>query len=142
MTSSGSTQGQAIVSASWWGTALFTVTAVAATIWSELRLVAAVVALGLFGIGCVVFLVAFAIAVARSTTDAIGIGGLYFLAGSSPASIRRRLLGALAVQVIVALVTASIRIFTSLAFGVLVPIFGLGQAGLWAARYGRFEPRA
>ena len=142
MTSDGPREGQAIITVSWWGTALFAVTAVGATMWSDLRLPAAVVALTLFAIGCVVFLVAFAIAVARSTTDAIGIGGLYFLAGSAPPGVRRSLMGALAVQVAVALVTASIRIFTSLAFGVLVPIFGLGQAGLWAARYGRFDRRA
>jgi len=142
VTSPGAAEGQAIIGVSWWGTAMFAVTSVAATIWTDLRLVAAIVALGLFAIGCVVFLAAFAFAVARSATDAIGIGGLYFLAGSAPGPVRRSLMGALAVQVIVALVTASIRIFTSLAFGILVPIFGLGQAGLWAARHGRFEARA
>lgn len=132
--------GQAIIDWSWRGTALFTVTAVLATISPDLfRWPAVVVALGLFAIGCVVFLWAFAIAVERSRVDAIGVGGLYFLAGSAPRSVQRQLMGSLAVQVVVALVTASIRVFTSLAFGVLVPVFGLAMAGLWGARYGAFE---
>jgi hypothetical protein len=28
-----------------------------------------------------------------------------------------------------------------MAFGFLVPMFGLGMSGLWGARYGTFEPR-
>ncbi len=51
------------------------------------------------------------------------------------------MLTALGVQIGVALVTASIRVFTSLAFGILVPVWGLGLLGLWCARYGEFEPR-
>ena len=55
--------------------------------------------------------------------------------------MRRRLLGSFAVEVAVALATAGARPFTSLAFGLLVPVYGLGLAGLWAARYGTFGPR-
>lgn len=135
------TAGRPIVVWSWRGTVLFSVTAVAATVFDQLRWLAAAVALTLFGVGCVVFLVAFALAVERSRTEAIGIGGLYFLAGSAPRSTQRHLLGSLAVQVVVGLATAAIRMFTSLAFGTLVPVFGLAMAGLWGARYGAFEPR-
>ena len=137
----GNDSGGAIIAWSWWGTSGFVLTAVAATAVDELRLLAAIVALGLFGIGGVVFLWAFAIAVERSRTDAIGIGGLYFLAGSAPTSVRYRLLSSLAVQVVVGLTTASIRPFTALAFGTLVPLYGLALAGLWGARHGRFESR-
>ncbi len=81
-------------------------------------------------------------AVARSRTDEISVAGLYFLAGgSAPSPVRRRLMGALLVQVVVAFATAAIRPFTSLAFGVLVPVYGLGLAGLWASRHGEFPPR-
>ena len=135
------TAGRPIVVWSWRGTVLFSVTAVAATVFDQLRWLAAAVALTLFGVGCVVFLVAFALSVERSRTEAIGIGGLYFLAGSAPRSTQRHLLGSLAVQVVVGLATAAIRMFTSLAFGTLVPVFGLAMAGLWGARYGAFEPR-
>jgi hypothetical protein len=55
--------------------------------------------------------------------------------------VRRLLDGSLAVQVIVGFVTASARPFTTLAFGVLVPMFGGGCNGLWGARHGSFGPR-
>ncbi len=128
----------------WVGTIAFTVTAVVATIAPDPDVVwipAVTVALVLFGAGCVAFLLAFAGGVERSRYEAIGIGGLYFLAGTAPDEIRRGFRAALAVQVVVGLATASIRVFTSLAFGVLVPMWGLGLAGLWAARYGVFESR-
>lgn len=132
--------GRQIVVWSWRGTAVFVVTAVAAAISPDLfRWPALTVALALFAVGCVVFLWAFAIAVERSRIVAIGIGGLYFLAGSAPKKVQMHLMGALAVQVVVAIATASVRVFTSLAFGILVPVFGLGMAGLWGARHGAFE---
>lgn len=133
--------GQAIIGWSWRGTALFSATAIGATVFEALRPIAVAVALALFAVGCVVFLVAFATAVERSRTEAIGIGGLYFLAGSAPSTVQRSLLGSVVVEVVVALATAGIRMFTSLAFGTLVPMFGLGLAGLWAARHGRFGSR-
>ncbi len=134
--------GDRIVLASRVGTAVFVVTAVAAVIDRDtFGLVAVAVDLVLFLVGCVVFLWAFGVAVGRSRTDAIGIGGLYFLQGSAPKPIQVALLVPFAVQVGVALVAAGLKPFTSLAFGVLVPMFGLAQAGLWGARYGHFGSR-
>jgi hypothetical protein len=59
------------------------------------------------------------------------------------------MLGALAVQVVVALVTAFARLDgpdgrpgSSLALGFLVPMFGFGMNGLWAAYHATFPPRA
>src|SRR5262249_53712161 len=96
--------GTAIINASWAGTGGFTATAVAATIAPDtFGGVNATVALVLFFAGCVVFLVAYGKAVSRSRTDAIGIGGLYFLAGSAPRNVQVRLLSSLAIQVVVAL---------------------------------------
>lgn len=136
-------QGRRIITASRAGTAVFTVTATAAVVDKDaFGLANVVVSLILFAIGCVVFLWAFGVAVNRSRTDAIGIGGLYFLQGSAPRRVQVALLVPLAVQVAVALVSAGLRPFSSLAFGVLVPMFGLGQAGLWGARYGWFGPRS
>lgn len=138
----GSTPGARIILASRVGTLAFVVTSVAAVIDRDLfGLVAVAVDLVLFLIGCVVFLWAFGVAVNRSRTDAIGIGGLYFLQGSAPRQVQVALLVPFVVQVVVALVTAGLRPFTSLAFGVLVPMFGLAQAGLWGARYGSFGSR-
>lgn len=134
--------GGTIVNAAWAGTAAFTVAQVVATISPDLfGGIAAFVALGLFAIGCTIFLWAYALAVARSRTDEIGIGGLYFLAGTAPKVVAFRLRLALIIQVVVAIASAAIRPFTSVAFGILVPVFGLGLCGLWAARYGTFGHR-
>lgn len=133
--------GRSVVVGAWTGTGVFVVSAVLSTLVSSLRIVGVVVALALFAAGCLAFLSAFAAAVERSRTEEIGIGGLYFLAGSAPTSVRWHLLGALAVQVVTAFTTASIRPFTAVAFGILVPMYGLGMAGLWAARHGHFPAR-
>lgn len=133
-----------ILRSSWTGTVLFTLTAVAAAVTPAARVPAAATALALFAAGIVAFLWAYAVAVARSRTDAIGIGGLFFLAGreTAPSGVKRSLLTSLAVQTAVGLATAGARPFTSLAFGVLVPLYGLGLTGLWGARNGTFGPRA
>lgn len=121
------------------GTATFVVSSTAGAVFpGPLAAPSAAVAVVLFVVGCGAFLWAYAIAIGRSRTEAIGIGGLYFLAGSGPRSVRRTLLGAFGVQVVAALATASVRPFTSVAFGILVPMYGLGLAGLWGARYGCF----
>ena len=52
------------------------------------------------------------------------------------------MMASLAAEVVVALATASARPFTSLAFGILAPVFALGLAGLWGARFGTFGPRS
>lgn len=136
------TDGEAIVNASWAGTAVYAALALAGTILPDtFAIPTAVVSGGLFVIGCVTFLWAYAVAVSRSRTDLIGIGGLYFLAGTAPKVVRFRLRLSLAVEIVVALVSSSIRPFTPMAFGFLVPVFGLGMSGLWGARYGTFAPR-
>ena len=136
--------GDGIVRGASWATAAFVVAAVAAAAAPDLfGAPALVLDVVLFLAGCVIFVLAFLRAAERSRTDAIGIGGLFFLAGDvAPADVRRRLIGALAVQVVVGLATAAVRPYTNLAAGTLVPVLGLGLCGLWAARYGRFGPRA
>jgi uncharacterized membrane protein YhaH (DUF805 family) len=136
--------GRPIVASSWISTAVFAaVSVVAAVVLGPIRYVAVGVDLALFLVGVVVFFWAYAVAVGRSRSHDIGIGGLFFLAGAgtAPTSVRRHLIGAFAVQVLVAVTTASVRPFTTLAFGILVPICGLAHTGLWAARHGRFGPR-
>jgi hypothetical protein len=135
--------GRVIRRASLAGTALFAVTATvaAAVDGGPLRGVAAVVAVALFVAGSLAYLAGYARAVQRSRTHVIAMSGLIFLAGSAPPTVRRQLLGATAAQVVVALATASVRPFTSLAFGVLAPVFGLGLQCLWAARHVQFPAR-
>lgn len=131
----------AVIRWSWIGTGAFVVTAVAAAINpSWFATPAVTVALVLFSVGIVTMLWAFAVAVNRSRVDAIGVGGLYFGAGSAPRTVRLHVLGATTVQTVTGIATAAVRPFTSLAFGTLVPIFGIGLMGLWVARNGIFEP--
>jgi hypothetical protein len=134
--------GGGIIAFSWAATGIFAAAATIATLLpDEAARAAAVVDLVLFAIGVVAFLWAYAIAVSRSRTDAVSIAGLYFLSGSAPKEVRVRLLAPCALQVVIAIVSASIRPYTAVAFGILVPILGLGLAGLWGARYGTFPPR-
>jgi len=136
-------QGRRIIQADIVGTAVFTVvTVVEVVVMAGMRPVAVAVDLGLFAVGCATFLGSYAIAINRSRTDEIGVASLYLLTNKvAPKAVRWRLWGALAVQCVVAVTAASVRPFTTAAFSVLVPMFGLGLNGLWAARHGTFGPR-
>lgn len=131
----------AIGRASWWGTAVFALTAVGADLYTAIEPVAFTVAVVLFFAGCAAFVAAYLRAVGRSRVDLIAVSSLFFLTGSAPAPVRRSLMASLAVQVVVALGTAIARPYTSLAAGTLVPVYGIGLCGLWAARHGTFPPR-
>ncbi len=131
-------------------TALFVVSAVAAAVVFDgaARVIAVVVALGLFLIGVFAFLIAYFVAVGRSRTEEIGVAELYLLTGEAlPARARKLLWLALGVQTVTALATALARPNTdgragsTLAFGVLVPMLGIGLNGLASARHGTFGPR-
>jgi len=103
--------------------------------------IAVVVAIALFAIGCAAFLLAFARALERSRTEELSVAGIYLLSNSAPRAVRILLLLPPVVQTVVALIAAALRPFTAQAFGILVPMFGLGVAGLWAARHGSFGTR-
>jgi hypothetical protein len=135
--------GAGIRHASWIGTAVFVVTAVAAAIApSMLEPVALAVAIALFAAGCGIFLWSFVLVAGRSRTDQIELPQIWFLTGPpTPRPVKRSLLGSLAVEVVVGLATAGARPYTSLAAGALVPMWALGLCGLWAARHARFPPR-
>jgi hypothetical protein len=140
----GAIAGSGIRRASRAATVAFTVAAIAAAAApGSLARPVAVFDCALFAVGIVAFLVAYSRAIARSRTEQVEILGVYLLGGgAAPRAVRRSLLGDLAVQVVVAVVTASIRPYTAVAFGVLVPMLGLGLAGLWGATHGTFSARA
>ena len=133
------------------GTALFVVTAVLAAVFftTALQWVGAVTALSLFAVGVVCFLWSYLHAVQRSRTDEISVVGLYFLAGpATPPQVKRTMLALLAAQVVTAAATTFARLDgpdgkpgSSLAVGFLVPMFGFGLNGLWAAFHGTFAER-
>jgi hypothetical protein len=134
--------GAGLVNLDFLGTGTFAAIAILGVVVPDaLGVAAAVWSCVLFAVGCVAFLWAYAIAVRRSRADLIGIPGLFFLSGSAPGVLRFRFRVALGVQIAVAVATASVRPYTVAAFGILVPVFGLGLMGLWGARHGRFPPR-
>jgi uncharacterized MAPEG superfamily protein len=130
--------GRSIVVGSWATLGLFVVTVVPdAAGGHALDGVASGVALTLFLISLPIWMYAFGLAVVRSARgDEIGIGSLFFLVGSAPADVRRWLLGALVVSLVVACATAWAN-----AFAVLEPMLPLALVGLWGARHGTFPPR-
>jgi hypothetical protein len=142
--------GRWVLVASWITTAVFAVVAVVAVVAPVVAdLPFLVLSLALFGLGCALFVVDLVLAANRSRESAMGIGGLFFLAGSAPPDVQWHLMGSLAVQVVVSLAAAAVgfsRIgddeLNSLAFGILVPMTGLGWSGLWGARWGLFPDRA
>ena len=138
-------KGRGILAFSWEATAVFSVTAILAAISPTqlLRVVALTVALVLFAVGMLTFFVAYLRSIGRSRYEVISVAGIYLMMGGvAPLPVRRSLYGALAAQIVVALATASARPYTSLAFGVLVPLFGLALCGLWSAAHGTFPRRA
>ena len=147
----GERPGARIVAADFAGTALFVITAVLAAVFftTALQWVGAITALALFAAGVFCFLWSYVQAVQRSRTDEISVTSLYFLAGPpTPTDVKRPMLGLLAVQIVTAAATTFARLQgpdgkpgSSLAVGFLVPMFGFGLNGLWAAAHGTFPPR-
>jgi hypothetical protein len=130
-----------IIRASVVGTVVFVVAAALGTISLDLAIVTVIVSLLMFVVGIVVFLAAYARAIGRSRYEEIGMGGLFFLAGSAPRRVQVILLSSFAVEVIVAVVCSSLRVYTPVAFTILAPMYGIGLSGLWGARHGTFGPR-
>lgn len=131
-----------IVLASWVGTALFALTAVGDVVTPAFKIPAFVVAVALFAVGTGLFVAALVVAAGRSRAAEIGMGGLFFLQGAAPRNVQFQLIGSLAVEIAVAFATAASKPYTSLAFGILAPVYALGLTGLWGARHGQFAPRA
>ena len=98
---------------------------------------AAWVALGLFLVSLPIWCYAFGLGVVRSARgDDVTVGNLFFLVGSAPDDVRRRLFAALAASVVVAAATAWAN-----AFAALEPMLPLALLPLWAARHGTFPAR-
>lgn len=135
-------EGGRLIDLSVGATVLFVITSVASVLAPDVfSPIAVVVAVGLFAIGCAAFLLAFAQSLERSREEELSVAGIYLLSDSAPRIIRILLLVPPVVQTVVAIAAAAMRPFTAQAFGILVPMFGLGLAGLWAARYGSFGTR-
>jgi hypothetical protein len=107
------------------------------------------VSMALFAIGVATTLWAYTRALDRSRVEEVGVANLFLLTGdTAPRSVGRALKGSLAVQIVAAIAGAWIGVvgldkgeLNALAFGVLVPMFGIGMNGVWAALHGSYGPR-
>jgi hypothetical protein len=134
--------GEGLIRASFVGTAVLVVTsALAVAFDGPARSFNAIVAGAMFVLGCAAYLLGYAQAVQRSRTDLVSMAGLAFLVDAAPKAVQRRLIGSTVVEVVVVVTAAAVRPFTTLAFGILAPVFGLGVQCLWAARHGTFPRR-
>lgn len=134
--------GPGVVNASFAGTGLLLFAATVGVLSPDsFGVLTAVVAGLLFVVGVVAFLWGYANGVVRSREEKVTLGGLFFLSHTAPKIVRFRLRGALVVQIIAATVAASVRPYTSVAFAVLAPMYGLGLMALWGARHGTFFRR-
>ena len=79
----------------------------------------------------------------RSRIEEVTLTGLLSVDKSHvPGSIRNALWLSIVLQVALSLLFASLRPFTEQAFGLLVPMVGLGFAGLWGSRFAEFHARS
>lgn len=129
----------------------FVVTAISAAVLftSGPQWIGAITAMTLFVAGIAAFVWSFWNAVQRSRGEQVAVTQLYMLAGGvAPSGVRKLMMSLLAMQIATGLATALARPDnldgtpgTSLALGVLVPMFGLGMNGLWAAFHGTYAAR-
>ena len=131
-------------------TSLFlVVTAVVTVVFTPAtRAVGVAVDLVLFGIGVAALIWGYFSAVQRSRVDEISVASLYFLSGQvADRQVQRTMNGCLIAQLVIGLAGVIARSSTdgqagsTLAFGVLVPLLGLGLNGLWASQFATFTPR-
>jgi hypothetical protein len=107
------------------------------------------VSMVLFAIGVTTTLWAYTRALDRSRVEEVGVANLYLLTSeTAPRLVKRLMSAALTIQIVAAIAGAWIGVvgldkgqLNALAFGVLVPMFGIGMNGVWAARHGSYGPR-
>ena len=107
------------------------------------------VSMVLFSLGVATTLWAYTRALDRSRVEEVGVANLYLLTGdTAPKQVKRVMSAAFAVQTVAAVAGAWIGVvgldkgdLNALAFGVLVPMFGIGMNGVWASRHGAYGPR-
>lgn len=138
------------------GTAVFCASAVAAAAIFDgfAQIQGVVVSLVLFVAGVLAFLLGYWRAIQRSRRDVMAVTELFFMVGPFiDRRVARVMNGLLTAQVLVGVATALYRSSTvgsdgvstpgsTLAFGILAPMFGLGLNGLWSSMHGRFPPRS
>jgi len=135
----GARLGVGVIRSAWAGTLIFAVTAAVGVVVPSARIGVVAVDLLLLLLGSLLYFWGWAVAAGRSRDSEISLWNLILLEDAAPRRVRFQLLGAVGVQVIVAAATCWIT--AALAFGWLVPLWGLAHCEYWGARYGTFLPR-
>ncbi len=115
----------------------------------SMQIVVGAVSMVLFAAGAATGLWAYISALERSRVHEIGVANLYLLTGpTAPKRVKLSMTLALIAQVAIALTGAIVGAsglsgdeVNALAFGILVPMYGIGLNGMWAVRHGAFGPR-
>ncbi len=95
-----------------------------------------------FVVGVALFALGMWNGIQRSRVDDVTLTGLVAIDASHvPKATRNALWLAVLIQVVVSILFASLRPFTQQAFGLLVPVLGLGIATLWGSRFASFHAR-
>lgn len=135
-------RGRGVLVLSWSATALLGAISVITLVDPDFIGTYFVVTFVLFCLGVVLLALDVALAIARSTRDAMGIGGLFFLVDAAPRTVQRSFNGSLVAAVGISVTTAILGLSTpELAFGTLVPLLQLSLSGLWCVRHGLFDER-
>lgn len=86
---------------------------------------------------CLLFVIGFLLAAARSRDDDLHLAGLFYLSRTAPDSVRRAFMAMWFAQIAIGILAI---VVTSPPFGVMATMFGVFANMVWAARHGRFRP--
>lgn len=99
------------------------------------------VSLGLFAVGVVLCIWAFARSLVRSRYQVITTSDLFLLSTVAPRSIRLWHWSAFIAHAVTGIVFAVLRTSTNFAFGILASVFALGNVSMWAMTHCSFPER-
>lgn len=108
----------------------------------RVRNAVAIGCVAVFVAGAALFTWAFLIAAGRSRLEDVSVAGAFFLAdGAVAKSDRVWAYGLLAAQSAIGVAAASADPYTAMAFGILVPMFGIGTLAFVGSAHGVFRVR-
>jgi hypothetical protein len=126
---------------SWVGSAVLLTCALLAVLIEKIEILYVGISLGLFAVGIVLCIRAFARSLVRSRYQVITTSDLFLLSTVAPRSIRLWHWGSFISQVITGIVFAVLQESTNFAFGILASVFALGNVSMWAMTHCSFPER-
>ena len=126
---------------SWVGSAVLLTCAFLAVLIEKIEIIYVSVSLGLFAVGVVLCIWAFARSLVRSRYQVVTTSDLFLLSTVAPRSIRLWHWSAFIAYVVTGIVFAVLRTSTNFAFGILASVFALGNVSMWAMTHCSFPER-